>query len=185
MNENQNKEPAPDPEIPDELRNKLSKPKRPASFTPKSEAAEDDNAPAEALTPAYKPKDLTAFWPQLSSVIRGGKFYRTITEMRERKTRDPITKKWKLVREATDIEEEVKLTEGADGLPYTVDGVDAEETRRIRSLNYPDAPKMDLTDGDLTEEFVEWLYLNHPYDAAVRYYSRLNHVQKAAIDRTS
>lgn len=51
-------------------------------------------------------------------------------------------------------------------------GLKREEIEAIRGKTYPKAPKMDGTLGDRTPAFVNWLFKNHPQDAAVRYYAR-------------
>lgn len=45
----------------------------------------------------------------------------------------------------------------------------------IKAKVYPDAPEMDPSQGDKTPEFVDWLYDNHPADAAKRYAGRKTH----------
>lgn len=68
------------------------------------------------------------------------------------------------------------LALGADGLPFTTTAITADQTREIRSKNYAGSPPMSPITGDLTPVFVEWLYLTHPFDAAVRYFGRSTHV---------
>lgn len=175
------KTPAPDPEIPDELRAKVSRPHRPAGYTPKSEAAEEENVAVETK-PAGPLRDLRKFWKQLGAVLKNpDKFVRV--EMRERVVRQK-GKPARLVKEPIKIP--VEFTVGQDGLPYPSEAISAEETRRVRALNYQGAPAMDPGLGDLTPQFVEWLYLNHPYDAAVRYGAgRSTHVQADAVARVT
>ena len=168
--------PAPDPEIPDEIRSKLASSKRPGGFSPKSLEAEADN-PQEGEVATAKTKDLRKFFQKLKEVIKKGKFFRV--EQVERDVEDPETKEW--TRKKYVVKIPVELTLGEDGLPYPAAAVTSQETRRVRELQYPDAPKMDKSLGDLTPDFVEWLYLTHPYDAAVRYYSRTTHVQSWAM----
>jgi hypothetical protein len=48
-------------------------------------------------------------------------------------------------------------------------GMTAAEIDVIRSKSYEGAPAMDATLGDMTPKFVNWLFKNHPKDAAVRY----------------
>lgn len=166
------KQPAPDPEIPDAIKSKMSRPRRPGGFTPKSEAAEDDNAAREESE--EKPiRDTAAFFKKLKVALKGP-FYRIVTEVKD------VKRQGEWVRETRDIRVPVALVAGEDGLPYTTEPVSAEETRKIRCMSYKDAPKMDPNTGDLTPAFVEWLYLTHPYDAAVRYAARSTHVQVAA-----
>lgn len=176
------KTPAPDPEIPNELRGTLSKAKRPAGFSPKSPAAEEDNAPEAKLEPAQL-RDTEQFFVKLAEVFKGGPFYKIVHEEREVKRRIEGTKEFEYVREKRQVKVEVTLGMGEDGLPYTTEPVSADETRRIRALFYKDAPMCDKNYGDLWPEFVEWLYLNHPYDACVRYAARSTHVQSAALSR--
>jgi hypothetical protein len=180
----ESKTPAPDPEIPDELRVKVAKAHRPAGFAPKSPEAEDDNAKEE--TPPPQPmRDTTQFFAKLAEVLKNGTFCKIVIEEREVKQRIPGSRSFKLVRKKVEIEVEVALRIGEDGLPYVDEPVSSEETRRVRNLSYPDAPKCPATYGDLWPDFVEWLYLNHPYDAAVRYAARNTHVQIAAMDRVA
>lgn len=169
------KQPAPDPEIPDEIKRKVNRKHRPAGFTPKSEAAEDDNETPE-VEEKGPVRNTKAFFKKLAVVLKG-KFFRTIVEQKD------VKRKGEWIREERTIKVPVALGTGADGLPYTMEPVTADETRRLRGLAYPDAPKMDSNTGDLTPAFVEWLYLNHPYDAAVRYAARSTHVQVAAAER--
>lgn len=51
-------------------------------------------------------------------------------------------------------------------------GLTREQIEQFRSRSYTGAPKMDGMLGDRTPAFVNWLYKNHPKDAAVRYYAR-------------
>jgi len=51
-------------------------------------------------------------------------------------------------------------------------GLTRAQIDEIRGRTYPGAPKMDGELGDRTPAFVNWLYKNHPQDAAVRYYAR-------------
>lgn len=62
-----------------------------------------------------------------------------------------------------------------DGLPIPV-GLPEKKHREILAKTYECAPKMDADRGDQTYAFVAWLYLNHPKDAAVRYYGRGNYL---------
>jgi hypothetical protein len=48
-------------------------------------------------------------------------------------------------------------------------GLNMAQVDEIRGRNYPKAPKMDATIGDMTPAFVNWLYANEPKDAAIRY----------------
>lgn len=178
------KEAAPDPEIPDALRSSLGAKKRPAGFAPKSPEAEDDNVQEQA-PPPVKLRNLSDFWKKLAVALKSGTFYRQVIEEKDVKRRVPGSKAWEWVREKRTVKVPVEFTVGADGLPYTAEPVDAEETRRIKALSYPGAPAMDRLLGDLTPEFSEWLYLTHPYDAAVRYAGRSTHVQIAALDRVA
>lgn len=179
------KQPAPDPEIPSELRSKLSRPHRPAGYRPKTAGADSlknkDGEPAtppEEVEEAKPIRSTTVFFKKLAVVLKG-KFTRTIIEVKD------VRRKGEWIRETREIKVPVALITGADGLPYTTEPVAADETRRIRALAYKDAPAMNPMTGDLTPEFVEWLYLTHPYDAAVRYAGRSTHVQVAAFERTA
>lgn len=168
------KTPAPDPEIPDAIRSRLSKSNRPAGFAPRSPEAEEDNA-KEEVQELGKPRDLRKFFKALAAALKVAKPIRPVTETKDVKRGE----EW--FREVRTINVPVELTVGADGLPYAAEAVSAEETHRVRALNYKDAPKMDPQLGDLTPAFVEWLYLNKPYDASVRYFSRSTHVQSWAL----
>lgn len=159
MSDNSPKTPAPDPEIPDELKSRLSRSKRPAGFAPKSQEAEEDNAPEEKAE-LGQIKNLGPFFKKLAVVVKAGKFFRSV----ESTGKVPV-----------------KLFLGEDGLPYTAEPVTAAETHRIRALQYESAPKQHPQYGDLTPAFAEWLYLNHPYDAAVRYAARATHIQAWAV----
>lgn len=172
------KQPAPDPEIPDEIKRKVNRKHRPAGFTPKSEAAEDDNEAPE-VEEKGPVRDTKAFFRKLALVLKTTKPMRTVIETKD------VKRKGEWVRETREIKVPVQLGIGADGLPFTTEPVTADETRRIRALGYKDSPKMDSNTGDLTPAFVEWLYLNHPYDAAVRYAARSTHVQVAAAARVA
>lgn len=177
------KPPAPDPEIPNELRSKLSRPHRPAGYRPKTPGADtlknkdgEPATPPEEVQEASPIRDTKAFFKKLAVVLKG-KFTRTIVEVKD------VRRKGEWVRETREIKVPVALGTGADGLPFTTEPVSADETRRIRSLTYKDAPKQDPHFGDITPDFVEWLYLTHPYDASVRYAARSTHVQVAAAAR--
>lgn len=179
------KQPAPEPEIPAELRSKLAKTRRPAGYRPKTEGADELRnkdgtlaTPPEEVEEIKSVRDTKAFFKKLAVVLKG-KFFRTVIEQKD------VKRKGEWVRETREIKVPVALGTGADGLPYTMEPVTADETRRLRGLAYPDAPKMDPNTGDLTPAFVEWLYLNHPYDAAVRYAARSTHVQVAAAERVA
>lgn len=173
----------PDPEIPEELRVRLSKPKRPADFKPKSEEAEEDNAKPEPVeqTPIRDTRD---FFAKLADALKTGSFRDQVEEYEV-----AVVKKVgnKTVRTMATRERTVKvavLNVGADGLPYVIAPLAAPAIQKIKETLYPGAPAMDRMLGDLTPEFVEWLYLTHPYDAAVRYFSRSTHVQTAALERS-
>lgn len=168
------KTPAPDPEIPDELRNKLSRDKRPGGFAPKSPEAEEDNPAVEAGL-ANKVKDLRPFFKKLAASLKGAKHFRTVTEKHD------VKRDGEWIREERTIKVPVAMFKGEDGLPYTSEPVSADETRRMREKQYADAPPMDRLLGDLTPAFAEWLYLNHAYDAAVRYAGRTTHIQAWAV----
>lgn len=170
------KEAAPDPEIPDELRSSLNRPHRPAGYTPKSEAAEDDNPKADA--PRATPlRNLDSFFAKLAEVMKTGAF----EEMPEEYE---VRVKGKIEARTRNVMVKV-LDMGANGLPYPVVPVTADMTRRIRAKNYAGAPQQNPGLGDLTPEFVEWLYLNYTFDAVVRYNARSTHVQAAAVERMS
>jgi hypothetical protein len=174
---------AADPEIPDELRSKLATKKRPGGFVPRAgDDAEDDNAPEETET-AGPLRDLRSFFKKLKVVLAKGEksgFFTTVTVMREERTETPggrgVIRRFKET-----VDEQVQVSVGENGLPYPADPVSVEEAHRICALKYADAPAMDGNLGDLTPQFVEWLYLNHPYDAAVRYSARNTHVQVAVL----
>jgi hypothetical protein len=170
------KTPAPDPEIPDELKNRLSRPKRPDGFYPKSGEAEEDNAPEERPVEG-KVRNLGPFFKKVALAMKGGKFFREIVEMKD------VQRDGEWIREERKIKVPVKLFLGEDGIPYTAEPVTAAETNRIRGLQYADAPKQEPQFGDLTPAFAEWLYLNHPYDAAVRYATRSTHIHAWAVAR--
>lgn len=178
------KEAAPDPEIPSELRAKLARPKRPgglAGFSPKAgEDAEDDNAKPEP-EPVREVKDLRDFFKRLRVVLKTAKCFKVVIEQKDVRKKIPGSKATEWVREQRKVKIPVTLGIGQDGLPFTTEPVTAEETHRVRCETYPDAPPMDKILGDLTPEFVEWLFLNHPYDATVRYFARSTHVQAAAL----
>lgn len=168
---------APDPEIPEEIRTQVSKKFRPAGFAPKSPEAEDDNEKErEVEAPQRVLREVRPFFKKLKAVLKKGGFTRT--NLVEREVREKIagTKDFTIHIKKVPITRDVELITGDDGLPYVVDPITAEETREIRCRSYPGAPHMGPATGDLTPEFVEWLYLNHPYDAAVRYYGRSTHV---------
>jgi hypothetical protein len=169
---------AAEPEIPDEIRAKLGKPKRPGGFSPLSHEADGN---AEVDEPKTQEKDLSKFFSELKTALASGPFYRTEVVEREAKVWNAKLKEHEYVREKRNVKVEVTLRLGDDGLPYLLEPVSTDETRRIRQMTYKDAPVMSPSLGDLTPEFVEWLYLNHPYDAAVRYFSRSTHVQAWAV----
>lgn len=149
MSDQPPKEAAPDPEIPDELKSKLSRPKRPANYRPIS-GDEGDNPPEEKVE--NKLRDVRPFFKKLAAVMK--------------------TARWQMVGK-----KKVQVLDvGEDGLPFVISGISAEVTREMRAKLYLGSPKMSPTHGDITPEFVEWLYLNHPYDAAVRYFGRSTHV---------
>jgi hypothetical protein len=173
------KQPAADPEIPSELRAKLSKSHRPAGYTPKSEA--DDLTPPPEVIETAPARDLTEFFNKLQEALRRGPFFKTVSEIRDVKRRVPGSRAFEWVRENRIVKVTVEITVGADGLPYPAEAVTAEETRRVRGLTYATAPALEAELGDLTPVFVEWLYLNFPYDAAVRYAGRVTHVQSWAL----
>lgn len=159
------KSPAPDPEIPDELRSKLSKPHRPAGFTPRTQGAEEDNAPDETKR-KDAPRDLKKFWSELAKVLPKKQF---VTEA---------------VKGQKGMQKRQVFTIGEDGMPYPASHVSTKTLEDVRARKYLLAPAFGPL-GDLTPEFVEWLYLNHPEDAAIRYFARITHVSEAALDRTS
>lgn len=171
MSDQPPKEAAPDPEIPDELKSKLSRPKRPANYRPIS-GDEGDNPPEEKLE--NKLRDVRPFFKKLKLVLKAPQ-YRTVIEEREVKKR--VAGGYEITKVKTPVRTQIELGVGEDGLPFTTTPVSGDETRSLRSRHYPEAPKLSATHGDLTPEFVEWLYLTHPYDAAVRYFGRSTHVQ--------
>lgn len=65
----------------------------------------------------------------------------------------------------------IPLIEAGKPLPRTVDA----PVSKIKSKGYAGAPPMDPDMGDKTPAFVDWLYENHPEDAARRYYGRKTH----------
>lgn len=172
------KQSAPVPDIPDEIRSKLSTPKRPGGFTPKSPEA-DGNPPLEEEE--RHEKNLKPFFKKLKEAMEGGKFYRTEIVEREAKVWNAKLKEHEFIREKRSVKVEVEMALGTDGLPYVTGPVGSDETRRVRQLTYKDAPPVDPNFGDLTPAFAEWLFLNHPYDAAVRYFGRSTHVQAWAV----
>lgn len=182
MNEAPEKTPAPDPEIPDELKAKLAKSKRPAGYS----AINDDlDTPAPEVEKTTL-RDTRKFFKALAAVLKDdATFYRTIIEEKDVKRRIAGSRSYETIREKVAVKIPVALVVGEDGLPYASEAISSTETARVRSQQYPGAPKMSPMLGDLTPEFVEWLYLNHPYDAAVRYFARSTHVQAAAIARAS
>lgn len=174
------KTPAPDPEIPEELRSKLSKPKRPGGFSPKAgEDAEGDNAPVETEEKA-EVRDLSKFFKKLELNFSKAKPSRLVVEWKD--VKDEKSGEW--MREERKIRVPVKMYLGEDGLPYVNEPVTKAETVRVREASYEGAPPMDRNLGDLTPAFSEWLYLNHSYDAAVRYASRSTHIQAWAVAHT-
>ena len=48
-------------------------------------------------------------------------------------------------------------------------GLTAAQIEEVRSRAYPKAPPMDPNLGDRTQAFVNWLFKQHPKDAAIRY----------------
>lgn len=180
---NEEKQPAPDPEIPDELKAKLAKPKRPAGYS----AINDDlDTPAPEVEKVAPLRDTRKFFKALAAVMKdNATFYRTIIEEKDVKRRIAGSRSYETIREKVAVKIPVALVAGEDGLPYASEAISSVETARVRSQQYLGAPKMSPMLGDLTPEFVEWLYLNHPYDAAVRYFARSTHVQAAAIARAS
>lgn len=160
------KSPAPAPEIPDELRASLGKPKRPAGFTPRTAEAEEDNAPDETKRKAA-PRDLKKFWIELAKVLEKKQF---VVEA---------------VKGQKGMQKRQVFTIGADGMPYPAYHVSQKTLDDARARKFLAAPALSPTFGDLTPEFVEWLYLNHPEDAATRYFARITHVSQAALDRST
>lgn len=171
-----------DPDIPDEVKKKILKPHRPAGFAPKNPGAEEDNPPEEKEQTGPV-RDLTAFFAKLAHAVKTGTFYRLETVQKDVRRRVEGSRAFEWVRETREIKIPVLLKLGEDGMPFPVEPVAAAEAKRVKALSYPDAPPQDPKLGDLTPDFSEWLYLTHPYDAAVRYSARNSHVQVAALDR--
>ena len=189
---NENKEPAPDPEIPDELRNKLSKPKRPTGYVPKGQ--EGDGLKNKDGTPATPPEEeeektpianLAPLFKKLAVGFSERKFYKTIIEEKDVKQKIAGSKATEWVRQKREVKIEVGMILGNDGLPYCTEAIPADETKRVRAKSYKDAPPMEANLGDLTPAFSEWLFLNHPYDFAVRYAARSTHIQAWAMAHTN
>jgi len=183
------KMPAADPEIPGELRSKLFTSKRPKNFMPKNPEATDlknkDGSPAtppEEVEEHEPLKDLTEFFEKLAAVKAQGTFFRKVKEWREVKRK--VGKNFEFFKEERTVNVPVALNWGDDGLPYLGEAIVGPELHDIRSRTYPDAPKMDPRFGDLTPEFSEWLYLNHPVDAAARYFARQTHISTFALNRS-
>lgn len=61
-----------------------------------------------------------------------------------------------------------KLAEGYMG-GEPLRGLSTEEHAKMRGKAYPGAPRMDLSLGDRTLAFVNWLWATHPADAKIRY----------------
>lgn len=70
---------------------------------------------------------------------------------------------------------ERKIALGDDNMPMPL-VLREGPMRSLLAKKYNKAPAMDGDLGDLTPAFVEWLYLNHPSDAATRYYGRITHL---------
>lgn len=178
------KEAAPDPEIPEELRVALNKPHRPLGYAPKSDDPDIQAENAPEVEKATAPRNLKKFWPALAKALETGVFIEMPEEyqVRVQQRADGKISGW-TTETRTRMSKQKVLDVGANGLPYLAVPVAASEVARIKALPYRDGPKMDPGLGDLTPAFVEWLYLNHPYEATVRYYGRQTHVQIAALDR--
>lgn len=174
------KEPAPDPEIPDAIKARLARKKRPPGYVAKTDELDTPPEEAEETSPA---RDLTEFFEQLGVAIKTVPCFKLISETKDVRRKIPGSKATEWVREVREIKVAVEIRAGEDGLPYPVEPVQGKESQRVKALSYPAAPKMDPVLGDLAPEFVEWLFLHHPYDASVRYAGRNTHVQIAALDR--
>lgn len=170
---------AEDPEIPDKLKSRLSKPHRPPGYTPKA-GDDDDGTPAQKVVKA-KVKNLKPFFDKLNKVLILKSFSEEPQEF-EVTVHKTVKGKKKIVKEMRIRNVKVRILHvGEDGLPYPARHITAAEGAEICARQYPGAPKMDPIIGDYSPDFVEWLYLNHPYDAAVRYFARHTHVQAYAL----
>jgi hypothetical protein len=165
-----------EPDIPEALKKSMSKPKRPPDYV--AIAGEDDtDTPAVEVKKKTRLRDVRPFFKKLDGVLKAG-LYRT--EIRMVPVRTTKTVNGEKVTEERQEEKEVKVkiafTIGDDGLPYLNGAVTRQLADEYRGKTYEDAPEMNKTFGDLWPEFVEWLYLNHPYDATVRYFGRNTHL---------
>lgn len=167
------------PEIPAAIQARASKTYRPRGFAPiagEQEITDKKGEPmlGEDLADTFHAegdvKNLKPFLKKLAVAIKKPQF---VTEEHEKIVR----RRGEYVKEIRQVKSPVKVVIGEDGLPYPPNGTTKEQFAKARGETYPDAPKQRTDLGDLSPEFVEWLYLNHPYDAALRYYGRHTHVQ--------
>lgn len=101
-----------------------------------------------------------------------------VSPMQPEGTETPIAANPEAVREQGDPlpppeEKPTPVTVVPTISPRAVKDIPVSKVDPIKSKTYPDAPAMDPAMGDKTPAFVNWLYANHPEDAAKRYANRI------------